>query len=213
MSLDRSCSRSTTCRCRATRAIRPCRTGRRRRRTGSWFDGAARRARARIGVARGLRAPAVLRDALHVLRLQHRDHAQSRAQRAVRRYRARRARSSISRSVPALRDAPVSQIHLGGGTPTFMPPDVLAALLDGLAARLPLRADGYEGSVEVDPRVTTRAHLEALRAPRLLAHLARRAGLRSRSAAPGQPSAAARDHRGAVRDARASRATTRSTST
>ena len=31
-------------------------------------------------------------------------------------------------------------------------------------ARLPLRAEGFEGSVEVDPRVTTRAHLEAMRA-------------------------------------------------
>jgi len=65
--------------------------------------------------------------------------------------------------VPALGSRSVSQIHLGGGTPTFLPADVLASLLDGLAARLPLRADGYEGSVEVDPRVTTAAHLQALR--------------------------------------------------
>ena len=68
------------------------------------------------------------------------------------------------RNVAALATRPVSQIHLGGGTPTFMPPEVLATLLKGIAARLPLRADGYEGSVEVDPRVTTRAHLEAMRA-------------------------------------------------
>ena len=34
----------------------------------------------------------------------------------------------------------------------------------GIAARLPLRADGFEGSVEVDPRVTTREHLDVLRA-------------------------------------------------
>jgi oxygen-independent coproporphyrinogen-3 oxidase len=68
------------------------------------------------------------------------------------------------RNVSVLATRPVSQIHLGGGTPTFMPPDVLAQLLKGVAARLPLRADGYEGSVEVDPRVTTRAHLEAMRA-------------------------------------------------
>ena len=65
--------------------------------------------------------------------------------------------------VPGLRDRPVSQIHLGGGTPTFLAPDALAALLDGLAARLPHRADGYEGSVEVDPRVTSVEHLQALR--------------------------------------------------
>jgi oxygen-independent coproporphyrinogen-3 oxidase len=68
------------------------------------------------------------------------------------------------RNVPVLATRAVSQIHLGGGTPTFMAPDVLAHLLKGLAARLPLRAEGYEGSVEVDPRVTTRAHLEAMRA-------------------------------------------------
>jgi oxygen-independent coproporphyrinogen-3 oxidase len=68
------------------------------------------------------------------------------------------------RSVPALAARPVSQIHLGGGTPTFMPPDVLTALLKGIAARLPQRADEFEGSVEVDPRVTTRAHLDAMRA-------------------------------------------------
>lgn len=66
--------------------------------------------------------------------------------------------------VPALRQRPVSQIHLGGGTPTFMPPDVLAALLTGIAERLPLRADSFEGSVEVDPRVTTREHLEVMQA-------------------------------------------------
>ena len=66
--------------------------------------------------------------------------------------------------VPALRHRPVSQIHLGGGTPTFMPPDALERLLQGLAARLPLRAHGYEGSVEVDPRVTTREHLDVMRA-------------------------------------------------
>jgi oxygen-independent coproporphyrinogen-3 oxidase len=65
--------------------------------------------------------------------------------------------------VPALSHRSVSQLHLGGGTPTFLPPDVLSSLLDGLAARLPLRADGYEGSVEVDPRVTTAEHLAALR--------------------------------------------------
>ena len=68
------------------------------------------------------------------------------------------------RHVPGLAARPVSQLHLGGGTPTFMPPEVLTQLLEGLAARLPLRAEGYEGSVEVDPRVTTRAHLGAMRA-------------------------------------------------
>jgi oxygen-independent coproporphyrinogen-3 oxidase len=65
--------------------------------------------------------------------------------------------------VPVLPARPVAQLHLGGGTPTFMPPEVLTALLQGLSSRLPLRAAEYEGSVEVDPRVTTPAHLDAMR--------------------------------------------------
>ena len=67
-------------------------------------------------------------------------------------------------SVPVLAQRSVAQLHLGGGTPTFMPPDVLTALLHGIASRLPSRAAEYEASVEVDPRVTTRAHLDAMRA-------------------------------------------------
>ena len=66
--------------------------------------------------------------------------------------------------VPALRDRRVAQIHLGGGTPTFLAPESLAQLLEGLSARLPLRAANHEGSVEVDPRVTTAEHLSVMRA-------------------------------------------------
>jgi oxygen-independent coproporphyrinogen-3 oxidase len=40
---------------------------------------------------------------------------------------------------------------------------VLSSLLGGITERLPMRAPGYEGSVEVDPRVTTREHLQAFR--------------------------------------------------
>lgn len=65
--------------------------------------------------------------------------------------------------VPVLTDRPVAQLHLGGGTPTFLAPGELEHLLDGLAARLPMRAGSFEGSVEVAPVVTTRDHLEALR--------------------------------------------------
>ena len=68
------------------------------------------------------------------------------------------------RHVERLRQRPVSQLHLGGGTPTFLPADALKQLLGGLAERLPHRAGGYEGSVEVDPRVTTADHLAAMRA-------------------------------------------------
>lgn len=65
--------------------------------------------------------------------------------------------------VSRLRERPVSQLHLGGGTPTFLSPEVLRQLLRGLSDRLPTRAPGYEGSVEVDPRVTTAEHLDAMR--------------------------------------------------
>jgi oxygen-independent coproporphyrinogen III oxidase len=68
------------------------------------------------------------------------------------------------RAVPQLARVSVRQIHLGGGTPTFLSPASLDRLMRGLADRLPVRADGFEGSVEVDPRVTTLAHLETLRA-------------------------------------------------
>jgi oxygen-independent coproporphyrinogen-3 oxidase len=60
-------------------------------------------------------------------------------------------------------------LHLGGGTPTWLPAAWLGELLEQLIAVVPgvpepERPDGtaLERSVEVDPRVTTREHLEAL---------------------------------------------------
>jgi len=66
--------------------------------------------------------------------------------------------------LPQLSNTSVRQLHLGGGTPTFLSPASLDRLIAGVMARLPNRAAGFEGSVEVDPRVTTRAHLEGLAA-------------------------------------------------
>jgi oxygen-independent coproporphyrinogen-3 oxidase len=66
--------------------------------------------------------------------------------------------------VPALAGQPIGQMHLGGGTPTFSSPEVLAALIDGVFARLTRDEAGFEGSVEADPRVTTPAHLDVLAA-------------------------------------------------
>jgi oxygen-independent coproporphyrinogen-3 oxidase len=66
--------------------------------------------------------------------------------------------------VPALAAHPICQMHLGGGTPTFSSPETLAALLDGVFARLTRDSRKFEGSVEVDPRVTTTEHLDMLRA-------------------------------------------------
>jgi len=57
---------------------------------------------------------------------------------------------------------PVAQIHLGGGTPTFFPPDEirrLGALIHGTFNAGP----GCEFGVEVDPRRLTPDHVTALR--------------------------------------------------
>ena len=53
-------------------------------------------------------------------------------------------------------------LHLGGGTPTYLPPAELAQLLDHLEKHLP-GVESAERSIEVDPRVTTQEHLQVLR--------------------------------------------------
>jgi len=57
---------------------------------------------------------------------------------------------------------PVSQLHLGGGTPTFLSDDELGRLIAMLRAQFQLLAEG-EYSIEVDPRTVTRGRLAALR--------------------------------------------------
>jgi oxygen-independent coproporphyrinogen III oxidase len=53
-------------------------------------------------------------------------------------------------------------LHLGGGTPTFLPATELDLLLDGLMQRLEM-LPAATLTVEVDPRVTTREQLVVLR--------------------------------------------------
>lgn len=55
----------------------------------------------------------------------------------------------------------VAQLHLGGGTPTYYAPARLTHLFARLRETFTLLPDA-EIAVEVDPRVTTEAHLEAL---------------------------------------------------
>ncbi len=57
----------------------------------------------------------------------------------------------------------VVQYHWGGGTPTHYSPEVLEELHSALLARFELDS-AAEIAVEVDPRVTSTAHLEALAA-------------------------------------------------
>jgi oxygen-independent coproporphyrinogen-3 oxidase len=62
----------------------------------------------------------------------------------------------------ALLDAEVQQLHLGGGSPTFLPPEGLRRLWAILAGRFAIAPDA-EIAVEIDPRITTREQLETLR--------------------------------------------------
>jgi oxygen-independent coproporphyrinogen-3 oxidase len=56
----------------------------------------------------------------------------------------------------------VRQVHLGGGSPTFLSPDQLRRLWQVLTGRFALSRDG-EAAIEVDPRITTFEHLQTLR--------------------------------------------------
>lgn len=56
----------------------------------------------------------------------------------------------------------VVQLHFGGGTPTFSPPDELRRLGELIHANFAF-ADDVEAAAEVDPRRLTRDHLVALR--------------------------------------------------
>jgi oxygen-independent coproporphyrinogen-3 oxidase len=60
------------------------------------------------------------------------------------------------------RERPVVQFHWGGGTPTYLTPEQMEQLFGYTAERFTFAPDAEIG-VEIDPRVTTRAHLETLR--------------------------------------------------
>lgn len=65
-------------------------------------------------------------------------------------------------SVPELAQRPLANLHLGGGTPTFLSAQELDRLVGGLLAKV-RRADSFEGSVEVDPRRTREDQLIVLK--------------------------------------------------
>ena len=58
--------------------------------------------------------------------------------------------------------ARVAAVHVGGGTPTYLDPGQLEILFDALRRSFPVEGTA-EVSVEIDPRVTTPDHLDALR--------------------------------------------------
>jgi oxygen-independent coproporphyrinogen-3 oxidase len=56
----------------------------------------------------------------------------------------------------------LSELHLGGGTPTFLSPNELIELLKPILKQCDLTSD-FEFSLEADPRVTSFEHLKVLR--------------------------------------------------
>ena len=130
---------------------------------------ASRRRAARRGAGRGrdaavrvLRARAVLRVALRLLRLQH-VRARGAGCRAGRRLRRRRARRDRPRGAGARRSVPrVDTVFFGGGTPTLLPADELIRILRRIDERFGL-APGAEVTTEANPESVDPAKLAALR--------------------------------------------------
>jgi oxygen-independent coproporphyrinogen-3 oxidase len=58
-------------------------------------------------------------------------------------------------------DIELSEIHLGGGTPTFLSADDLKYLIEGILGPIQV-SQKFEFSVEADPRVTSKGQLEVL---------------------------------------------------
>lgn len=67
-------------------------------------------------------------------------------------------RQQLGRSAPI----PLSELHLGGGTPTFLSPGELDEMISGILEHVEQTPDA-EFSVESDPRVTQPDHLAVLR--------------------------------------------------
>ena len=64
---------------------------------------------------------------------------------------------------PALAERALDQIHLGGGTPTFLTEKELEKLLTGLLKDVKPHQKHFEGAVEVDPRRTRPEQLKVMR--------------------------------------------------
>jgi oxygen-independent coproporphyrinogen-3 oxidase len=72
----------------------------------------------------------------------------------------KREMERVSRSVS--KERPVVQFHWGGGTPTYLTPEQIEDLFGATRERFHFAPDAEVG-IEVDPRVTSRTHLETLR--------------------------------------------------
>lgn len=57
----------------------------------------------------------------------------------------------------------VTQMHFGGGTPTFLSPEQLKEVLDSIKETFPNFSSDAEVSCEVDPRYFTKEHMDVLK--------------------------------------------------
>ncbi len=149
----------------------------------------------------GVRAPAVLQHALLLLRLQQGRHARPRPQRpSISSYLA----GEIAHRGGAARGtaAPVVQLHLGGGTPTFLARDEMADLMAHLRRASRSRRTPRSRSKSIRAR-STPGPMAFLARARLQPHVGRRAGLRPGRAEGGEPRSRARTRR--ARDRRGAR--------
>ncbi|MGZ3691604.1 MAG: oxygen-independent coproporphyrinogen III oxidase [Pseudobdellovibrio sp.] len=64
--------------------------------------------------------------------------------------------------VPEFKARPLKNLHIGGGTPTFLSAASLKRMLKPILDSVKL-APNFEGSIEVDPRRTTKEQLEVLK--------------------------------------------------
>ncbi|MBC7456877.1 MAG: oxygen-independent coproporphyrinogen III oxidase, partial [Bdellovibrionaceae bacterium] len=65
-------------------------------------------------------------------------------------------------AVPAFTTKPLKQLHLGGGTPTFLSAEALTRLLSTILNDV-IKDKNFEASIEVDPRRTNKEQLKALK--------------------------------------------------
>lgn len=72
-------------------------------------------------------------------------------------------RDAYLKVAPELARRPLVNMHLGGGTPTFLAAPELDRLVGGLLSGLTKSPKGFEGSIEIDPRRTKPEQLEVLR--------------------------------------------------
>ncbi len=152
----------------------------RRARPGRRVAARVRRASVRPGF-RGVRARALLREPVRLLRLQH-VHADELGGGTSREGYTDTVLAELALAARVLADAPpprVETVFVGGGTPTLLPADDLARILDAIDRTWGLAADA-EVTTEANPESVTPTSLKELRAAGFT-----RISLGMQSAAPG----------------------------